>query len=38
VPNHRFITEQHNPRRDGVLKIGQKIGLDVSKDLHILRE
>ena len=38
VPNHRFITEQHNPRRDGVLKIGQKIGLEVSKDLHILRE
>ena len=38
VGHHKFIVEQHNPRRDGIAKVGQKIPLEVSKDLHILEK
>lgn len=38
VSGRKFIVEQYNPKRGGILKVGQKIALQISKELHVLEK
>jgi len=38
VGKHMFIMEQHTPKKYGILKIHQKIAIELSRDLHILQK
>jgi len=33
-----FFIEQYNPKKEGIFAVGQKIAIEVSKELHILKE
>ncbi|MCK4820951.1 TOBE domain-containing protein, partial [bacterium] len=35
---HIFIAEQYNPRKFGIIQIGEKVAMEISKDLHILKK